>query len=81
MVRRGDVQHETIEGVLTGIEKWNEANEIEVNGIKYQIADLILDNLPGDVKTDIISKLGYSMIRPSYKIQIFLDLKVKVVRE
>ena len=74
------MNHETVEGELTGIEKWYGGNAIEVNRMKINIADFILDNLPPDVRADVTYKLNGEMVHPGYKILIFLDLKVRVVR-
>ena len=81
MVRRGDVHFETVAGDVTKILKWGDAERVEVNGQLIGISQLILDNLPPDVKDAIIPKLTSLPIDPGFKIQIFLDLKVKVVRE
>jgi len=81
MIDRKDVSHETIEGIVTGIEDWEEVKAIEVNGRRMNIVDLIVDNLPADVKSAIWNITERRMVHPGYKIQIFLDLKVKVVRE
>jgi len=80
MVRRGDVQHETIEGEVTGIERWEEHDRLVVNTRMFSVTDLVLENLPTDVKDVVVGRFQRRMVHPGFKIQVFIDVKVKVVR-